>query len=127
MLLGLEVSWQRFASGRLCLLFRRGPRLRLFGRLWALVESVPLGAFDDGRCGWRQRRGGSGLALLYGEQLRDALVETRELLDELRTLPDESCELAALLGILSSQRFQVVHRRVQITLGDLCRSSGPRF
>jgi hypothetical protein len=25
--------------------------------------------------------------------------------------------------ILLSQRFELVHRRVQITLGDLCRSS----
>jgi hypothetical protein len=32
-------------------------------------------------------------------------------------------ELSTLLGILSPQRFQLVHRRVQITLGDLCRSS----
>ena len=56
------------------------------------------------------------LALRYGKQLGNALVETSDLLDELR-------ELATLLRILSSQRFQLVHRRVQIILGDLCRSS----
>jgi hypothetical protein len=32
-------------------------------------------------------------------------------------------ELSTLVRILLSQRFQLVHRRVQITLGDLCRSS----
>jgi hypothetical protein len=36
-------------------------------------------------------------------------------------------ELIAKRGILSSQRFQLVHRRVQITLGDPCRSSSLLF
>ena len=44
---------------------------------------------------------------------------------QLRELLDELGDLLALRGILSSQRFQLVHRRVQITLGDLCRSSSP--
>ena len=63
------------------------------------------------------------LALRYGEQLGDALVEASELLDELRILLEKLRELSTLLRIFSSQRFQLVHRRVQITLGDLCRSS----
>jgi len=52
------------------------------------------------------------------------------LLEQLRILLNESCQLEALLGILSAllrnlfpQRFQLVHRRVQIILADLCRSS----
>jgi hypothetical protein len=32
-------------------------------------------------------------------------------------------EPSALLRVFLSQRFELVHRRVQITLGDLCRSS----
>jgi hypothetical protein len=36
-------------------------------------------------------------------------------------------ELSPLLGILLPQRFQLVHRRVQIILGDLCRSSSSFF
>ena len=66
-------------------------------------------------------------ALRYCEKLADSLVEASELLDELRILLEKLCQLPTLLGILLSQRFQLVHRRVQITLGDLCRSSCPLF
>ena len=60
-------------------------------------------------------------------QLGDTLVEASQLLDELRILTEKLCELSTLVRILLSQRFQLVHRRVQITLGDLCRSSSLFF
>jgi hypothetical protein len=63
------------------------------------------------------------LALRHGEQLGDALIQPRELLDQLRILLDDPSNLITKRRILSSQRFQLVHRRVQITLRDLCRSS----
>ncbi len=121
------MAGERLAPGGLRLLFRRTLSNRLLGRLGALFERAPLFALDNGRRRrWRSRDGHLGLALLalrYSEQLADALVEARELLDELSILLDELRELSTLLGILLPQRFQLVHRRVQITLGDLCRSS----
>jgi len=43
------------------------------------------------------------LALRYSKELSDSLIEASELLDELRILLEELCELAAKRGILSSQ------------------------
>ena len=124
MLFRLEVLGERLASCRLRLLFIGVLDFGLLGRLGSLVERPPLLALDDGRgCGRRRfgRRAGLALfALRYGEKLGDAVVEPSQLLDELR-------DLLAKRGIFSSQRFQLVHRRVQITLGDLCRSSSLLF
>jgi hypothetical protein len=43
------------------------------------------------------------LALRYGEELADSLVEASELLDELRVLLENLCELASKRRIFSSQ------------------------
>ena len=120
MLFGIEVLGERFASSRLRLLFLGALDLGLFGCLGSLLERPLLLALDNG-WGWGRRRlrrrpGLALFALRYCEQLGDPLVEARELLDELR-------DLLTKRGILMSQGFELVHRRVQITLGDLCRSS----
>ena len=72
-----------------------------------------------------ERAGLALLSLRYGQQLGDAVVEPRELLDELSILLGDLRELSTQLGILLSQRFQLIHRPVEITLGDPCRSSSP--
>jgi hypothetical protein len=77
------------------------------GRLGALLERALLLPFHNGWWhGERHRDSRRGLALLalrYGKELSDSLVEASELLDELRILREELCELAAKRGILSSQ------------------------
>ena len=131
MILRLEVLRERLAPGRLRLPPFGALDFGLLGRLGSLVERPPLLALDDGRgCGRRRFGRRTGLALLtlrYGEQLGDTLVEASQLLDELRILTEKLCELSTLVRILLSQRFQLVHRLVQITLGDLCRSSSLFF
>ncbi len=127
MLFRLEVLGERFATGRLCLLPLGGLDRRLLGCLGTLLERKPLLPLDDGwscrrRC-LPRRAGLALLALRYGEQLGDTLVEASQLLHELRILLEKLSELSTLLRILLSQCFELVHKRVQITLGDLCRSS----
>ena len=118
-LFGFEVAGDRLAP--------RGPRLLLRRRLGGglvrglgpLLESTPGFSLDDGwGSGWRRSAGSRNFALLalrYREQLRDALGEPRELGEQLRDLRAELC-------ILLAQRFQPVHGRVEIILGDPCRS-----
>src|SRR5688572_4475648 len=99
MLVGFEVTRQRLATRGLGFLFHRPLGGGLLGRLGALLERPPLVALDNRRR-WQSRYGVTGLALLAlrdGEQLADALVEARELLDQLR-------DLLAKRGILPSQR-----------------------
>jgi hypothetical protein len=54
-LLGFEVTGQRFAPGRLRLPLRRPLGAGLFGRLGAGLERAPLFVLDDGRWLWRGR------------------------------------------------------------------------
>lgn len=56
-------------------------------------------------------------ALRYGEQLGDAVVEARKLLDELAIWLNDAGDLNAKRGILFLQHFELVHRRVRITFG----------
>jgi len=125
------VGGKRFAPGRRCFLLGRALRARFLGRLGTLVERALLLAFDNGWWRWWRRRDRRTslalLALRYREKLADSLVEASKLRHELRILLQKLCELSTLLGIFSSQRLQLVHRRVQITLADLCRSSCPLF
>ena len=130
MLFSLEMAGQRLATGGLCLLLRWRLGGVLRRRLGTLLERAALITFDDGRRRRerRSRRGRLALfALRYGQQLGDAVVEARKLLDELAILLNDPGHLIAKRGILFSQRFQLVHRRVQITFGDLCRSSSLLF
>ena len=110
-LLGLEVAGERLTPGGLRLLLRRLLRRGLLGRLGSLLECAPLFALDDGWRWLRRRDRRASLALLalrYGEQLGDALVEPRELLDELSILLGELRELSTELCILLSQRFELI-------------------
>lgn len=66
-------------------------------------------------------------ALRYDEQLGDALVEACELGDELSDLLALLRELSVERRILFPQRVELVHGRVEITLGDPCRSSFALF
>ena len=99
MLLGLEVAGKSFATGWLRFPLRAALGLGLLGRLGTRLERPALLRVDDGRSRrwWRLCHGASLalLALRYGEQLSDALVESSQLLDELR-------DLIAKRGILSS-------------------------
>jgi hypothetical protein len=116
----LEVLGERLAPGRLRLLFLGALDLALLGSLGPLLERPLLLALDDGwGSGCRYLRRCARLALLalrYGEKLGDTLIEACKLLDELG-------DLITKRGIVTSLRFVLAHRRVQITLGDLCRSS----
>ena len=118
-----EMTGERLTPGGLRFLLRGGLGLGFLGRFGSLLEGPPLLALDGRRRGrrrlWRRTRLAL-LALRHSEQLGDTLVEACELLDQLG-------DLLTLRSILSSQRFQLVHRRVQITLGDLCRSSSLLF
>ena len=115
MLLGFEMAGKRFAPGGLRLFLRCALGVGLLGCLGALFERALLLALDNGRWrGWQRCGWGTSLTLLalrYSEQLADSIIETSELLDELRILLEKSCELSTLLGILLSQRFQLVHRQ----------------
>src|SRR5690606_38270943 len=116
-LFGLEMSRKRLAPGGLRFRLRRRLRRGLFGRPGALVECASLLALHDGWYDGRWSRGGRArLALLplrYRKQLGDALVQSRELLDELSILLDESGDLNAKRRVFIPQRFELVHRRVQ--------------
>jgi hypothetical protein len=107
----LEVLGKRLAPCGLRLPLRCALRLGLLGRLGALLERPPLLVLDDRRSrGCRRLRRCASLALLalrFGKQLGDALVEASKLLNELS-------DLLALRSILLSQRFQLVHRPVQM-------------
>lgn len=96
----------------------------VLGGLLPLLESAPSLAFEHWRRGWGRRRDGrrrlSLLALRYGEQLGDALVEPRELGDELG-------DLGTKLRVFFPQRFELIHRPVEITLGDPCRPDSSLF
>ena len=129
MLLSLEVAGQWLATGGFCLLLRGRLGGALGGRLGAFLERASLIILDDGRRRERHSRCRrlALFALRYGEQLGDAVVEARELLDELAILLNDPGHLNAKRGILFSQRFELVHERVQITFGDLCRSSSLLF
>jgi hypothetical protein len=66
-------------------------------------------------------------ALRDGEQLGHALVEPRQLDDQLRDLRREGFVLSTERRILFPQRLELVHGRVEIILGDPCRSSSALF
>src|SRR6478735_3288561 len=114
----MDGKW--FAPRGLCFLLGRALSARVLRCLGPLLERALLLAFDNGWWRWQWRRNWRTslalLALCDREKLGNALVETSELLEKL-------CELPTKRGILLSQRVQLVHERVQITLGDLCRSS----
>ena len=67
------------------------------------------------------------LSLRYGEQLRHTLVHPRELRDESGDLLGEDPDLLAEIPVLSAQLLEFVHIRVEIILGDPCRSPFVRF
>lgn len=117
-LLGLEMARDRLAPRRLRLRLRLRLFRHLLGSRRTLLEGAPSFALDGRRCGGRTLLGRelSVLALRDREQLRHALVQPCE-------LGDESTDLLAKLSVLSAQCLDLAHARVEIILGDLCRSS----